>query len=660
MRLYRALAIAACGSAAVLWSQLALARLSTVHHHTFDLAQYTRLAWGLAHGQPWDAIVGGNILGGHMPWVLAPLGVIGAAVNALSGDGLGTAKTLLVAQACAMALSAYPIFRLAARRLGSAAGAMIAVAYLAYPTLGHVATYEMHPGSLALLPLAIALDALDTRATRTFVIACLCALPCRASLGLELMALGALAALAARDDARVAALLRGTRSASATFAHIAGLQRAGLSVAAVGLAYLALSMFVLGPRFGAAAAGATGSLDLHFGPWGGSPFGIVGALFTRPGDVLEHLSAPARLNFVPMVLAPLAFVALLAPRTLLLAVPTIAINLASVFPTTTRIDSHYLTMALPAFAVSTIYGVQALGRIAPRFIASLQGAALSLRPLTFAVLAVSLLANASAGGMPWSLDYVPGDFRAGARTYAARAALAVVPSGASVQAPDALLPHLAERTTVHRGPPPDRGTRYAVLDLSHRELYARREDLIRTQQEPIARGWLARPELGIALYSAPYVVLARGLNPRAGFARRYFGARERARPAPSDVRLTACVAVRSATIEARNENGARKQLVLALTLRPDGPCPSDLALRVDLPVSRPLGDAAHPRVDLPCDGLLSPAHWRSGDLIRSRHPLNEAELADIERYGLWLGALRSSGARPDPTDPVSARVAVIP
>src|SRR5689334_3275795 len=121
MRAHRALAIAACSAAAVLWSQLALARLGAVHHHTFDLAEYARLAWGMVHGQAWDSIMGGNVLGGHMPWVLAPLGALGALWSALWGDELGTAKVLLVAQAGALAFSGYPIFRIAARWLGSGA-----------------------------------------------------------------------------------------------------------------------------------------------------------------------------------------------------------------------------------------------------------------------------------------------------------------------------------------------------------------------------------------------------------------------------------------------------------------------------------------------------------------------------------------------------------
>lgn len=652
MRGERGLAIAACTSAAVLWSQLALARLASVHHHTFDLAEYARLSWGLAHGQPWDAIMGGNVLAGHMPWVLAPLGVIGALWSWLWGEPLGTAKTLLVAQAFALAFSGYPLFRIAGRWLGSGAALMVLVAYLAYPTLGHVATYEMHPGSLALLPLAFALDAIDARQPRQLAIACACALACRASLGLEVMALGALGWLAAQDDGREAERVSGNPRRAAAFAHVPALRKTSRAVAAAGFGYLALSMFVLRPVFG---SHATGSLDLHFGPWGGSPIGFVLALFTRPGEVLAHLAATPRLQYVPMVLAPWAFVPLLAPRTLLAVVPALAINLISVFPTATRIDSHYLTSAAPALCASAIYGLHRLGTDGVRWLGGGTAGFRSLKPLAFASLAVAALANATAGGMPWSLDFAAADFVADARTRAAEHVLARIPAGISVQAPDALLPHLAERVAVHRAPPPDRNTQLAVLDLSHRARYARREDLLRTQQEPLARGWLARPNMAVLAFADPYVLLGRGQNPRAGYVRRYFIARERVRPAPTDVRLSRCVALRSVVIEARSDGAtpdelAEEPFVLALTLRPDGPCPSDLALRFGVPPRR---------VDLPCDGLLSPAHWRAGDLIRSKHPLSDRELVEIERYGLWLGVLRSSGARPEPSDPIVANVSVL-
>ena len=105
----RASCSAAIAAFAALTALLALARFASVHNRTFDLALYARLAWGLVHGQAWDPIVGGSFLGGHLPFVLLPLGAARRA--------LGTVPVLLVAQSVALALAAWPLSLIGARRL---------------------------------------------------------------------------------------------------------------------------------------------------------------------------------------------------------------------------------------------------------------------------------------------------------------------------------------------------------------------------------------------------------------------------------------------------------------------------------------------------------------------------------------------------------------
>ena len=115
-------------------------------------------------------------------------------------------------------------------------------------------------------------------------------------------------------------------------------------------------------------------------------------------------------------------------------------------------------------------------------------------------------------------------------------------------------------------------------------------------------------------------------------------------PAPPDAGrpLTDCLAVRTAELY-------EKRLELELVARAS--CPSDLAIR--------FGAETKPeRVDLLFDGLLSPSHVARGDLLRSRHALSASERRAILERGLYVGALRSSGARPRPQDPTSLPVPV--
>lgn len=581
---------------AALFDWQAAQRVATFHNHTFDLAEYARLAWGLAHGSFWDPIVDTPFWGGHLSFVLAPLGLLGRL--------FGTVRVLLAAQALCMALTALPLARIGARRLGPHGALVAAAAYLLHPNLGHVASYEFHPGNLALLPLSFALDALDRRAPRALCGWALAIVLCRADLSLVTLMLGT-----------TALVLNASPPA---------LRRAGVWIALGSLAYFALALWLQVRH-----ARVQGSAALHFGVWGGSPLGLVAVLFDDPARVLAHFGAPERLVYLPKILAPLLLLPLLAPDWLLPALPLIAINLISAFPTTTWLDSHYLTPALPTLVVAALHAAARLRSTA----------VLALLPA--AALGASLL----AGGLPWSRDRSPTDFVPGPEHEAVARLLAAIPPGASVQAPDRLLPHLAERVRVHRAPPPERGTDFVVLDTSHRSRFAGREDLLRTVEEPVLRRFLGRGDHGAIAMAPDMLLLWRGTAARAGLAARYFrDARAVASTAAPPLRLCACLELEAVR---RVTDGVE----LALTAR--AACPDDLALRIGV-------DPRPARVQLLFDGVLSPAQLRAGDRLRSVHALSAAELAGAASTGLHVGALRSSGAPPESGDPVSTRVPLSP
>ena len=84
-----------------------------------------------------------------------------------------------------------------------------------------------------------------------------------------------------------------------------------------------------------------------------------------------------------------------------------------------------------------------------------------------------------------------------------------------------------------------------------------------------------------------------------------------------------------------------------------GECPRDLVLRLGV------GWRAR-RVDPLMDGVLSPAHLRRGDRVHSEHELEPGLRRMIVERGLRLGVLRQSGARPEPSDPMSVEIPLSP
>ncbi len=553
---------------------LAWARFANVHQRTFDLALYARVAWGLAHGDGWSPLSGTDALGVHLSPVLFVLGLLGRV--------FGTVPVLLAAQAACIALMLFPLARIGARRLGIRGVQLAAAAWLLYPNVFHVATYEFHPGTLALLPMTWAFDALDRGNLKQLAWCVVAALCCREDLGAFAAVLFLLHFRERRD------------------------RRAWLG-AALAAAYMVVGLLVV-----SAHAPVQGSAAEHFGIWGGSPFGVVKALFTDPALVLAHFKP--RLSYLPRLLAPLSFFSLLAPRLLLPALPYVALNMISVFPTSLQQYSHYLTPALPALLVSGLVGVSDVRARFPRV-------------TWFIALAI---AHFALGGSPLSYDFDRSAFVADDATRAAREVLAAIPPSASVQAPYALLPHLAERADIRRAPPPDAGLEFAVLDVSHRQRYALQEVLLRTTEEPLIRAWLARKDVRLLRYAPPYALFER--KPATTQACVVGSAPTQATP------LTDCLGVASARIEA-------DELIFRLVARSS--CPADLALRYSF-------DGKHWPVVLLCDGALSPAQLRAGDVIESRHRVRATDGA------LQLGALRASGDTVLDGDPRAVPVTLAP
>lgn len=576
--------IALAAAQGVLFAVLGLARWATFHNETFDLAFYTRIAWGFAHADFWEPMVNAHFYGLHISPVLAPFGVFGAAA----------APLLIVAQAAALAAATVPLARIGVRHLGPNGALIGAVAWLFHPNLGHVAGYEVHPGAMAALPLAWLAWSIDRGHSRAFTFATLGVLACREDLALVTAA---------------AALLFFLRHRSRW--------RPALGAFAGSVVYALLFLLVLHPSY----APETGSLELHFGRFGDSTLEVAVYLLTHPLELAAHLATPARLTYLPRVLAPLALLTLLRPSWLLPALPVLAINLISDWPTTTSLEVQYLTPALPFLVAGAVEG-------AARFPSSRIGIVL---------VGASLVGHLVAGGSPLSLRYDPSAFRPDVDTAAARAIVGAIPPAVSVQAPDPLLSHLAARSKIRRVTSPEAGYDFLVLDVAHRRRFAADEDVLRTVEEPEVRTWLARDDHRVLVGAGRYLLLERGHSPREGQG----GAAIVGRADPTaGTSIAACLGVLGARLE-----GDR----LALDLVARGPCPSDLAVR--------LGTGWRPRrVDLLFAGWLSPAQFRAGDRLRSVHRLGPDERRRIERRGLRIGALRSSGARPEHADPTAVDV----
>jgi uncharacterized membrane protein len=332
---------------AALFSFLCVEKYRYYLYNDFDLAIFAHAVDGVLRGSFFESIRGMNWLGDHSSLILIPL----APLHALFRD----ARMLLIVQSVALALGAWPVYRMARRELEREwAAACCAALYLMFPALQYSNLFEFHPETLATPALLFALD--FVRAGRT---------------GPAWIAAGV--ALLTREDVALVVLMM------AGYALL--LRRAGGRRAAAGLAVLAVASLVttyafLRPAFNAGGA----QYGWLYVDWGRTPAEVIGNLLRDPGSAVMALfntpesvfETTVKRQYYLHMLFPLAFLPLLSPLTLLLSAPIVVGHFLTWRYQQHSIVYHYTALVTPFVVTAAILGLRNLsswtgsGAAAPR------------------------------------------------------------------------------------------------------------------------------------------------------------------------------------------------------------------------------------------------------------------------------------------------------
>jgi uncharacterized membrane protein len=142
--------------------------------------------------------------------------------------------------------------------------------------------------------------------------------------------------------------------------------------AVVGLAYFAISTFVMVPAFAypGALAPPTGPIDdpmqcwpcglnpqlAYYGHLGKSGTEIIWNVITKPIDTVQLVFTPDKIGYVVSLLLPLLFLSLLSARPLVLGLPILALNLLSNREAQYDYQHHYSLLLIPGIFAAAVYG----------------------------------------------------------------------------------------------------------------------------------------------------------------------------------------------------------------------------------------------------------------------------------------------------------------
>lgn len=473
---------AAAAAQAALFTWLSFRKQDAFAYARFDLGNMVQTVWSTSRGrflEMSDAMGEPYVrLGVHVDPILAAF----APLYQLWSDP----KLLLAAQAALVATGAYPAYRLARAELRGLAPAGVAAclagAWLLYPPVQWATLNELHAVTLAAPLLLFAIWLLRERRYWGFAAAAIAATLCKEQVGLVVGMLGLYAAVVWGD------------------------RRTGLIVMGLGFAWSLLSFLVIIPAFTPFDGGPFAD---RYEAVGGGVGGILATAFTDPGALISEATGGREASYLAGQLAPLLFVALLAPAALVVMAPELAINLLSANPFQTSWRFHYVALQAPLLWWATLLGVRRLlvwsrraelrrGVKAEAWRPPATTAALSVAAAA-ALLAGGLVAGTRMGPLPaWS--WLPGGYEPAERLFdpgpeaeAAGRAVDRVPAGAPVSVGNRMGAHLSERRRVALFPELGEAE-YVVVDLrnaSFGEANARRGV---TAGDPGARGAVARSQ----------------------------------------------------------------------------------------------------------------------------------------------------------------------
>jgi uncharacterized membrane protein len=385
---------------ALVFSFVTVTRHYTFQTHALDLGYYVQLVWNLAGGRGARiSLPEMHAWGDHLSPIMY---LFVPAFWLIPGP-----VTLLVAQSAALGLGALPVFAIARRRLGDdRPAAAFAVLYLLNPSLHGINVRDFHAAALAIPLLLGALYFADAGRPALFALAAAAAIACREDAALAVLGLGAWLCLAR------------------------GRWLWGIATGAIALGILIVDVRFVIPWFRGEPYPHLGRYARH----GASLGEIVAGLALHPFRALGTLLSADRFVYLAALLAPLAFLPLLAARDLIAALPTLAQNLFANDPILYHHRTQYQSFVVPFLIGAAIGGYGRLARRTP-----------GQWPVAVLVLAGVLslaLASRTVNNLSFS-RWWPGP-----EQRAAYGVMSQVPVQAALSAQDPYVPHLSLRSRV--------------------------------------------------------------------------------------------------------------------------------------------------------------------------------------------------------------------
>ena len=469
---------------ATYFSYLTLVRYAAFESRALDMGNLNQAIWNTANGN-WFHLTNEpgtiNRLSLHVEPIIIP-------ISWLYWLHRGP-ETLLVLQACVVALGALPLFALARFTLKSEWIALLfAVIFLLNPSIQAANWLEFHPLTLAPTLLIAAFFFLVIDRPGWFAFFAILAASCKEEIALLIFMIGLYAFLILRR------------------------RKLGLITMALSLFWALFAVLVIQNFF------AEGNIHWsRYSYLGATPLQKVITLLTKPGIVFAQLQAANTWQYLGWLLLPVGFTALLAPEILLLTLPSLGINLLADFAPMHEVNTLiYAVPIVPFVLMAAVFGTMrsaecGVRSAGPRGRPGIWSGIGTKQAVIYWLRAVLLLGLLVCGALfaQYQYGYLPGSgnyhhFIVTEHHQRAAAIIAQIPPDAKVSAQDRLNPHVSGRKSLYIFPRLDDADT-VFLDVTGPAWPQHPSDLRKT----VADLW--RQGFGVAAADDGYLLLRKGV-----------------------------------------------------------------------------------------------------------------------------------------------------
>jgi uncharacterized membrane protein len=436
----------------------------------YDLAFYDQVLWNTAHGRFTAlSLIGpsGNNFMSHVE----PILILLAPVKLFLPD----VRWILLIQTAALAAGAYPVYRIAFRRLQTARIAVLfAILYLLYPVIGWGNKFDFHPLAFVPIFLLLAFDFYETRRLGWSSLCLLLVTICKEEMGLTVAMFGLYAALVGKK--RVF----------------------GFTWVAIGIIYSAASVFVIIPL-------AQSASKVVIQGWASERYNwLLNGNFASTMAYVTSYDTVVKFRFLVQLFSPLAFLPLLRPGVLMIAAPTLVLALLSTSLNQNGIYHQYMLPTVPVLFVAAIYAFDP----AQNMITRLLNRVMELRPGFAVRMIVILLLTFTLGSFwinnPfWNIPPHPYSpiwgWEPGASVAVLERAKQYLDSGGCLVTANNIAAHYSNREQLYmkgQFDPPD--CRYVLVDLADPR-YLAEADKFLCKKLTMGEYWLIFEEEGVVL-----------------------------------------------------------------------------------------------------------------------------------------------------------------